>query len=423
MAILREKIHDNRFLRLIENLVEAGFLEDWTFNKTLSGVPQGGVVSPILSNIYLDRLDTFVETMLLPVHNRGIQRKINPAYNRLSSNYQQRLRAGKTQEAQELRRQRQQLPSKAQIDPSFRRLRYVRYADDFLLGFLGPRNEAEEIKNQLAEFLRNDLKLELSEAKTLITHGRTNAARFLGYNVSTLHDDHKRDQRRCRSINGIIGLKAPVEVMRAKCTPYLRHGKPIQRSERLNDSLYSIIMQYQQEYRGIVEYYRLAHNLHRFSRLRWIMEQSLAKTLADKLKISVSKLYERYKTTTQTDRGTYKVLQVTMERGEGKRPLVAQWGGISLARDIDAVLDDQPQHVWNGRTELLERLLADTCELCKSRKKVEVHHVRSLKDLRRKGQVEKTRMGQDDGCTPSKDPCGVPLLPYGYPSWTSHPAG
>ena len=389
LAILREQIHDNRFLRLIENLLKAGYLEDWVFNKTLSGVPQGGVVSPILSNIYLDRMDKFVETKLLPAYNRGTKRKTNPAYKRLRSRYERRTRAGKLQEARELRRQMQQLPSKAPVDPSYRRLRYIRYADDFLLGFTGPRSEAEEIKCQLAEFLRDDLKLELSQAKTLITHARTNAARFLGYDVVTLHDDHKHDQRGYRSINGVIGLKLPMEVVRAKCKAYLNHGKPVHRSERLNDSLYSIVSQYQQEYRGIVEYYRLAQNLHQFGSLRWIMEQSLAKTLANKLKISVSKVYDRYQTTTQTDRGTYKVLQVTVERGEGKKALVAQWGGISLARDVNAVLDDQPRLVWNRRTELLERLLADTCELCGSREDVEVHHVRSLKDLRQKGRTEK----------------------------------
>jgi hypothetical protein len=281
----------------------------------------------------------------------------------------------------------QQLPSQDTDDPAYRRLRYLRYADDFLLGVIGPRRDAEEIKRQLTEFLRDHLKLELSQAKTLITHARTETARFLGYEVGILQADHKHDQHGHHSINGGVVLKVPVDVVRAKCGPYLRHGKPIHRMERVNDSAYSIVSQYQQEYRGIVAYYQLAQNLDQFKRLRWAMEGSLAKTLARKFEISVQRVYRRFQTTIQTDRGPRKVLQVTVERG-GKRPLVARWGGIALVRQKEAVLTDQPQRVWNTRTELLERLLADTCELCGSQEEVEVHHVRHLKDLPRKGRGE-----------------------------------
>jgi group II intron reverse transcriptase/maturase len=303
VAILREKIQDNRFLRLIENLLKAGYLEDWKFSPTLSGVPQGGVVSPILSNLYLHRLDTLVETTLLPAHNRGAKRKANPEYRRLCLTASRLAKQGATEEAAALRHQMQQLPSQVTDDPGYRRLRYLRYADDFLLGFIGPRREAEEIKQQLTEFLRDELKLELSQAKTLITHARTETARFLGYEVGILQADHKHDQRGHRSINGGVTLKVPVDVVRAKCAPYVRHGKPIHRMERVNDSAYSIVSQYQQEYRGIVAYYQLAQNLDQFKRLRWAMEGSLAKTLARKFEISVQRVYRRFQTTIQSDRG------------------------------------------------------------------------------------------------------------------------
>ena len=392
LAILGEKIQDNRFLRLIEDLLEAGYLEDWKFNATLSGTPQGGVASPILSNIYLDQMDQFIEQVILPAYDRGDKRKDNSEYQVLRSRYKRRKAAGRREEAIALFRQMRRLPSKAPDAPGFRRLRYIRYADDFLLGFIGPRSEAEEIKSKLGAFLRDSLKLELSEAKTLITHARTEAARFLGYEVATLKDDNKHTKfgarAGARAINGVAGLKVPAEVVRAKCIPYLHHGKPVHRSERLNDSPYSIVEQYQAEYRGVVEYYRLAYNVCRFGRLRWVMEQSLTKTLASKLKIHVSEVYRRFQTTVQTDRGPYKVLQVVVEREGSKAPLVAQWGGIPLARDRSAVLDDQPRPVWNKRTELLERLLADTCELCGSQEEVEVHHVRSLKSLQKKERGE-----------------------------------
>lgn len=393
LGILREKIHDGRFLRLIEGLLEAGYLEDWRFHATLSGTPQGGIVSPLLANIYLDRLDKFVETTLLPAYTRGTERRENPAYAHLRHRIVLLERKGQHDEAQALRQQLQRLPSRDPSDPEHRRLRYVRYADDFLLGFSGPRHEAEAIKERLGQFLREDLKLELSQTKTLLTQARTEPAHFLGYEVLVLQNDTKRDRRGQRSLNGVIGLRVPLEVVRAKCLPYLSHGKPVHRAERLNDSAYSIVAQYQQEYRGVVEYYRLAYNLHRFSRLRWVMELSLAKTLAGKLRMSVAKVFRHYQTTVQTDRGLYKVLQVKVDR-EGKPPLVAQWGGIALAYRKAAVLEDQPYRIWNVRTELVERLLADACELCGSREHVQVHHIRHLKDLQRQGRAEKPKWVQ-----------------------------
>jgi group II intron reverse transcriptase/maturase len=389
LSILAERIHDGRFLRLIANLLKAGYLEEWKFNVTLSGTPQGGIVSPILANIYLDRLDKYVETTLLPAHNRGTRRKPHPEYHRMGNRMRYLANTGRATEAKALRRKVQSMPSVATVDPGYRRLRYARYADDFLLGFTGPRAEAEAIKRQLQAFLRDMLKLELSETKTLITHARTKSARFLGYEVVVLQANQQRDVRGKRTINGQIGLKVPVDVVKAKCRAYMRHGKPIHRRERTHDTAFSIVEQYQTEYRGLVQYYQMAFNLHRLDRLRWVMEQSLTKTLAAKWRITVQKVFDRLQTTIGTPDGSHKVLQVVIERGEGKKPLVAQWGAISLKHRTDAVLNDQPLKVRNRRTELLERLLADGCELCGSRIDVQVHHIRRLSDLRRKGRAEK----------------------------------
>ena len=162
-----------------------------------------------LANIYLDKLDQFVEQNMLPKYTRGDRRRPNPAWQRLQVCAKSLEKKGKKDEAKALRRQMQQLPSLDPIDPNYRRLRYLRYADDWLLGFSGPRNEAEEIKSEIGTYLHEHLKLELSETKTLITHARTAAARFLGYEIVTLHNDRKLDQRGHRSINGQIGLKVP----------------------------------------------------------------------------------------------------------------------------------------------------------------------------------------------------------------------
>lgn len=386
-SMLREKVHDNRFLRLIGNLLRTGYLEEWRYNATLSGSPQGSVLSPVLSNVYLDRLDRFVETTLLPKYNHGDRRKRDPAWERTRRQAVKLEKSGCRREAGLLRRQMKQIPSLDPMDPDYRRLRYVRYADDWLLGFSGPRCEAEEIKRDVAVFLRDILKLELSETKTLITHARLEAARFLGYHIAVLHNDQKRDRRGHRSINGQIGLRVPPDVMQEACARYLRHGEPMHRQELAHDSVFSIVAQFQREYRGVVEYYRRAYNLHRLNRLKWTMERSLTRTLALKLRTSVSKVYRRYGAMIQTDRGPRVGLQVVVERGEGTKPLVARWGGITLAWDRKAVLDDARPRVHGPRTELERRLLADTCELCGSQNDIQVHHVRALKDLQRPGRA------------------------------------
>jgi len=210
MGILNESIHDHRFLRLIRHMLQAGYLEDWRWHQTLSGAPQGGVCSPILSNIYLDKLDTFVETVLLPRYNRGKRRAKNPAYQTMENAIARAKRRGDKQAVRVLRKQRRKLPSQDPQDPNYRRLRYVRYADDWVLGFSGPKTEAEEIKRELRDFLRETLKLELSEEKTLITHARTEAAKFLGYHLVSQHVDDKLDRRGERASQrngGLTGAK------------------------------------------------------------------------------------------------------------------------------------------------------------------------------------------------------------------------
>ena len=392
--VLRENIQDGRFLRLIETLLAAGYLEDWRYHQTLSGCPQGSILSPVLANVYLHKLDTFVETVLMPQDNKGERRQLNTAYTRVQGEAQRRRRAGQWKEAKALRKRHQPLPCYDTTDPDYRRLRYLRYADDILFGLAGPHSEAVEIKRQLGDFLQGSLKLTLSQEKTVITHARTQAARFLGYNIGVLPNDRKRDRGGHRSIKGQIGLKVPVESVKTQCTLYQKNGKPVQRKERTNDTVYSIISQYQQEFRGLAEYYQLAVNRYQLNRLKWVMERSLVATLAHKLRISISKVYNRYETTIETPDGPRKVLQVTVEREGGKKPLIARWGGITLARRNKAILDDSIPPVGGGRSELEKRLLADICALCGSREHGEVHPIRARKDLQRKGQGERPRWVQ-----------------------------
>jgi group II intron reverse transcriptase/maturase len=153
LEILGEKLHDQRLLRLLRHLLESGYLEDWRYHKTYSGTPQGGVISPLLANIYLDRFDKYIETVLIPAHTRGEHRADNRAYIKVVNARWHAKQCGLKAKAKALYKQMQRLPSGDPRDPNYRRLRYVRYADDWMLGFIGPRHEAEAIKQQVASYL------------------------------------------------------------------------------------------------------------------------------------------------------------------------------------------------------------------------------------------------------------------------------
>jgi group II intron reverse transcriptase/maturase len=391
LKTLAENVRDNRLIRLVSNMLKAGYMEDWRYGDTLSGVPQGGIVSPLFSNVYLDRLDRFVEETLLPIYNRGDRRRNEAGYKAILNAARRDGDKGNHAEAARLRKQAQTMPSRDPNDPDFRRLWYVRYADDSLLGFSGPRHEAEAIKQRIGQYLRETLRLELSDAKTLITHARDNATRFLGYEVVALHADERHDQRGQRIINGLVRLKVPNDVIAERCRRYMRNGKAAHRAERLSDDDFSIVSQYGAEYRGFVQYYLLAFNAHRLRSVHHTMRTSLLGTLANKHKTRTGSILRRLRTEVK-DRGRRQTaLVVTRERGEGKKPLTAMFGGISLTWKKGAILNDRPPAVYNSvRSEIVQRLLAQTCENCGSEDgPFEVHHIRRLVDLDRPGQTER----------------------------------
>jgi group II intron reverse transcriptase/maturase len=382
MSILREKIHDNRFLLLVENLLKAGYLEEWRYRPTLSGTPQGGIVSPLLANIYLDRLDKFVEQTLVPEFTRGDSKERNKEYYRLKGEIRRFREKGAPEDVlRPLIREFRTIRSRNPFDPNYRRLRYIRYADDFMLGLDGPRGEAEEIKGRLRTFLSDHLKLELSPEKTLITHSRTEKARFLGHEISA------------RNHHGVgyggINLRIPPSAIEEKVSRYTKAGKPVGRPELRNDTDFDIVNRYGQEYRGYVQFYAHAVNRGWLGRLLWYMRKSLLKTLAGKHKSTVSKMAKRFAGKAVTEKGVVNCLAVKVMRKD-KPPLYTQFGGLSLARQPYMTIDDVPkdQDRITVRTELIQRLTADQCELCGSTDRVQVHHVRKLADLKVKGQRE-----------------------------------
>ena len=378
----------------------------------VSGTPQGGIVSPILSNIYLDQLDKFVEQTLIAVHTRGQRRAENKEYAQLQKLAWYHRKAGHKDRAHELDRHYQRMPSQDVHDPAYRRLSSLRYADDFLLAFIGPLAEAQAIKEKLSVFLKEKLKLDLSEEKTLITHAQTETAKFLGYEIQVQQEDAKHTKGR-RSVNGSVGLRVPAKVVEEKRALSMKQGKAMHRPELLDEDDFTILSLYQSEYRGYVQYYTLAQNVAWLNNVRTVMRLSLLKTLANKHKTSVAQMRAKYQKTVRLPQGPRQCIELTAER-EGKKPLIARFGGISLQRDLQAPIQDLPTtRKPPSRSELIKRLLADTCEMCGRAGvracgragmracghvgmwacghvgNIEVHHIHALKDLKVKGKKEK----------------------------------
>jgi group II intron reverse transcriptase/maturase len=387
LDLIRQDIHDQRFLKLLKGMLKAGYLEEWTYHQTYSGVPQGGVISPILSNIILNKLDEFVEKELIPKYTQGKHRRADPEYNRLSRKMKQARREKDLKIYRQLENRRRCIPRGQPNDENFRRLRFCRYADDFALGFIGPKSEALAIKTQIKAFLQT-IKLTLSEEKTLITHAVEGRVRFLGYDIHVARNNQRITQhqtahkRKSRAVNGKVMLSVPPEVARQWRTRYTCKGKPIHRADLLNQSDYEIVTAFNVECQGLLNYYILAQNVHkRLAVVRYVFWQSLAKTLAAKHKKKSTWVYRRY--TGKLENGR-KVIRVIIPREEPKKPLVATFGAKPIRYVKSAVINDEIPRPFYKKAELVQRLLANQCELCRSTKDVEVHHVRKLADIRRK---------------------------------------
>jgi hypothetical protein len=381
LAIIGRSIKDERLLKLLRGMLDAGYLEDWQYHKTYSGTPQGGVISPLLSNIFLNELDRFVEEELIPQYTKGKRRVSNPEYERLCRKMKEAQNANDIERYKKLKKERNTLPSKDTDDPGFRRLNYVRYADDFLLGFLGPLSEAKEIKQKIGQFL-STLGLTMAEEKTLITHATTGQARFLGYDISIARVNDRITNKR-RSINGKPMLRVPRVVAQEWKARYMRHGKSHHRAALMNRSDYDIVVTYNLEFQGLVNYYVLAHDVSaKLYPVKDVYRDSLVKTLAAKHKRSVTKIYRRYYRMQETG---VKAIVIVVPR-ENRKPLVAKFGAKPIRFDKKAVISDIKPPLMLGRNELIDRLLANKCELCGAEAPLEGHHVRKLKDLQRRYQ-------------------------------------
>ena len=400
VGILRERISDDRFIRLIRKFLKAGYVEDWTFHNTYSGMPQGGIVSPILANIYLDKLDKYVKEYIRHF-DMGTKRRPGKESNDLANERKRTVRKLKkvkdgTEKAalvarlKAIEQERAAFPSGDEMDGSYRRLKYIRYADDFILGVNGSKEDALRIKEDIKSFLSESLALELSEEKTLITH-TGKSAKFLGYEITVTRNNHQRRdvQGRLRRTYGKrVRLNVSMATLRDKLLEYgameikLRNGKEIWKPKCrsgliFNDDL-EILDRYNRETVGFCNYYLIANNCVVLHNFRYIMEYSMYKTFAGKYRSTVRKINKKYRhnklfTVKYEQKGVIK--SRTFYKTSFKRRTTAFNGSCDI----------EPYSIADvSRTNLTDRLKAEKCELCGATGKLIMHHVRNLKDLKGK---------------------------------------
>ena len=407
IGILEERINDVRFIRLIRKFLNAGYIEDWKYFHTYNGTPQGGIISPVLANIYLDKLDKYMAEYAAKF-DRNARKEVNPQYRHYQRKKERAKKALKSAVSIEERKLlveqirkydnlMLQTPAKNDLDCNYKRLKYERYADDFLCGVIGSKEDAMTIKSDIKDFISDKLKLELSDEKTLITHSET-PAKFLGFHIRNRKCmETKRDSlgRKKRSRNKTVEIKIPKDTVKKKLLAYdvveiKKHNgkeiwKPKARPElNFNDDL-EILRRYNSEIRGLYNYFGIAVNCaDQLSNFGYIMEYSMYKTFAAKYRSKVKKICRKYK-----HNGIFCV-KYQNKAGKQKEEYFYKGGFKRQKPSKDNKIDILPKFIMHtSTTSLMDRLKAEKCELCGAKGHLEMHHVRKLKNLQNKEPWER----------------------------------
>lgn len=406
IGILRRRIDDEKFLNLIWKFLKAGYLENWVYHKTYSGVPQGGIISPLLANIYLNELDKYAEEYKKKFDSQTSKRKSLIEYKRvqykvsderkwLNENWNSLSKEQQKQKLKSIREKQKTLSSMNCTDPmdeNFKRLNYIRYADDWIIGIIGSKQDAEDVKKDFANYLKSELKLDLSLEKTLVTNSRK-MARFLGYDVTVERSSAiKKDKNGIpkRSYNGGVKIYVPhekwVNSLLEKGALNIRpdgQWKILHRNNLIRLDDLEILSTYNAEIRGLYNYYRIANNASVLNKFKYVMEYSLYKTFASKYRKSKGKIINKY-----SINGIFGVKYKV--KGEEKIRYLYNEGFKRQKPLTEMETDYLPTIMqYKGRNSLISRLEAQTCEICKTEEKpFEVHHVRKIKDLKGKKRWE-----------------------------------
>ena len=392
LKILSKKIRDGRFLELNRRFLKAGYLEFRQKHNSLSGTPQGGIISPILANIYLHEFDKFMEGITAE-YSKGKVRRPFHEYHVLSTRRTRALNRGQQDIADEYLRQMQAIPALDPMDENYLRVKYVRYADDFIVCVIGSKVTAEEIKEKIAHFMSAELHLELNQEKSKITNLSDRNVPFLGYEISKSKENTKQvvDSigRKKRSVNGTIQLLVQGQVIQEKLKPFRKHGKAYPYAARVNLPVMDIINLYNAEIRGLYNYYCLATDVSKkLATFKFYHYYSMIKTIARKEKSTVRKVIQKYgiDVPRKVGTGTIRIVGIRYNTKNGQKTMMYFNDSLKKKSRPEGECSDAFGQVFSGG-QLMKRMSANRCELCGAETSdVQIHHVRKLKDIVRKYQ-------------------------------------
>ena len=396
---LRERISDERFIRLIWKFLKAGYIEDFTFHNTYSGTPQGGIISPILANVYLDKFDKYMREYA-ESFDKGKKRRENPLHAKYSRKAIRLRKAIRNATDEDIKREllsqlkvaeamTRNTSASMAMDSNYKTLKYIRHADDFLIGVIGSKDDCVKMKKDFTTFMRDKLKLELSEEKTLITNAQ-DSAKFLGYEISIRKSEAMKRNKLGwlkRPFSGRIMLTLPIATVQKKLLELkameLRviNGKEIwyamPRNYLTKEDPATICARYTTEIRGLYQYYRIADNIsYAGSKSGYIMRYSFCKTLAKKLNSSTAKVIRKYR------RDHDLAIPYQEKKGETKFRIFYNDGFARQEPNKDATCDNLPNTFVLPFPTLAERLMEHKCELCGATNvKTVMYQVRKLKGI------------------------------------------
>lgn len=405
VEILKKRIDDEMFIQLIWKFLKAGYMEQWEYERTYSGVPQGSGVSPVLCNIYLNELDKFMEKYAIDFNTKAPRKRLSPAYKTSVNRAYEYRKEGKrlweqlspeerkirSRRLKELERAEKSMTPTVPLDANYKRIQYTRYADDFLIGVIGSKEDAEQVKRDVKAFLQDALKLEMSDAKTKVTH-TGDRARFLGYDITVSRSQNMKKLangkiQRCQT--GVVKLLVPREKWVGKLLEYQaikikinENGKErfvaLHRGKLVNKSDIEILATYNAEVRGLYNYYSIANDAFKIGRFGNVMKYSMYKTFACKYKTNVHEIKRRY--------CVGDLFTVAHDTKAGRKTTTFYRDGYKrkeTATKFDNVSELPDYSKYTKTNTLKQRVERHTCELCgKDCRNLEIHQVKKLKDLK-----------------------------------------
>ena len=397
ISCITRKIKDARLIKLIYKFLKAGYMENWNYNNTYSGTSQGSGCSPILSNIYLHELDKFVMELKADFDVYE-DKNYTPEYKAMNSkmvSLRRRIKeaVGENRrqlinEYEKIRKEKLKIPAKSQTD---KKIKYIRYADDFIIGVNGSSEDSEVIKRKLTEFISRQLKMELSAEKTLITHS-SECARFLGYDIRVRRNSEVKKVGKMkhpkRTLNNKVELLVPFAdkihkfIFSKQVAIQKQDGTlfPVYRRDLLHTSDLETVSSFNAELRGICNYYSLASNFTRLSYFAYLMEYSCLKTLAAKRKSSISKIIRKFR----DGKGDWGIPYETKKGW--KRCYFANYADCKDGQGFTDTISTATSMYRCSVNTFEKRLKAKECELCGTTESdhYEVHHVNKVKNLKGK---------------------------------------